>query len=485
MRKPLILSVTLGLLALSCSRDSGNSYDIGYRMAFEPSGHYIDVQMRYIPSGRAKGTVTFRMPVWAPGYYTVIDYPKYLTGFDARTSSGEKLKWEKSGKDGWVVQKADTVVIEYKVFADAFSVADSRVTEESAFVAPNGVFMYVDVDHPVTLAIDLPEGWEKVSTSLECKDGIYSAPDFDVLYDSPILAGNHLTEYRELDGETYEFAVLTPEGFEESHIADDFLAGVKEAVKIFGDTPYDSYHLLLLGKGYGGLEHQSSQADYTSGTWNFETRDRYLSELRFLTHEYFHNYNVKAIRPVELGPFDYSREVFTPLLWFSEGITCYYESVLLERAGVETEEEHLAFLARYIKETESTEGRKHMSLRQSSYDIWLNFFNRSSNSSDVTISYYVKGPVIGLLTDAWIQASSGGTKSLDDLMNLLYRRYYKEKGRGFTEEEFWASVEEVAGKEAGGIRRYVDTTEEIDYDSILEPAGYHLDRDSWELTRRN
>ena len=485
MNKSLCLSVVLGLLTLSCSRPSESRYGIDYRIAFEPSDHYIDVCMRYVPSGRAKGSVTFKMPVWAPGYYTILDYPKYLTGFEATDANGGVLEWKKSGKDSWIVTKADTVIVKYKVFADAFSVAESRVTEESAFVAPNGVFMYVDVDHPVTLAIDLPEGWSKISTALKSENGIYVAEDFDVLYDSPILAGNQYTEFHELDGRTYEFAVLTPQGFEDSHIADDFLAGVKEAVRIFGDTPYESYHLLLLGRGPGGLEHQSSQADYTSGTWEFDTREQYLSNLRFITHEYFHNYNVKAIRPVELGPFDYGREVFTPLLWFSEGITCYYESLLLARAGVETEEEHLDYLARFIRETENTEGRKQMSLRRSSYDIWLNFFNRSSNASDVTISYYIKGPVAGFLMDAWIQVSSGGKKNLDDFMNLLYWRYYKEKDRGFSEDEFWASLKEVTGADPVQIRRYVDTVEEIDYDSILEPAGYHLDKDTWKLTRKH
>ena len=237
-----------------------------------------------------------------------------------------------------------------------------------------------------------------------------------------------------------------------------------------------------MARGPGGLEHQSSQACYTAGHWDFETRGSYLSELRFLTHEYFHCYNVKAIRPIELGPFDYDKEVFTPLLWFSEGITCYYESLILEKAGVETKQEHLDFIARYIKETEMTEGRRHMSLRQSSYDIWLNFFNRSANSSDKTISYYVKGPVVGFLMDLKIQTLSGGAKSLDDLMNLLYWRYFKEKGRGFTEEEFWSSAEEIAGGSMEQVRRYVDTTDEIDYESILEPAGLHLDRESWTLT---
>ena len=467
---------------VSCSKKHDTPYDISYSISFEPEEHYINVKMLYAPLKPGKEKVTLKMPVWAPGYYIIMDYPKYLSDFEVYDTSGKPVKWEKSGKNNWVVDHTDTLDIRYRIFADAMSVADSRVTSEGAFVAPNGVFLYKDTDHPVSVAISLPEGWEKISTSLKFNDGAYQAADFDVLYDSPFLIGNHLTLFEEQDGVIYEFAVQTPQGFEESPISKDFLAGVREAVKIFGDTPYESYHLLLLGQGPGGLEHQSSQADYTAGSWDFKTRESYLSMLRFISHEYFHCYNVKAIRTVELGPFDYDKEVYTPLLWFSEGITCYYESVILERAGAETFQEHLDFLAGYIKDTENTEGRKHMSMRQSSYDIWLNFFNRSANSSETTISYYVKGPVIGFLMDLQIQTISGGTKSLDDLMNLLYWRYYKEKGRGFTEEEFWAAAEEVAGGSLEQIRRYVDTTEEIDYDSILEPAGFHLDKETWTLT---
>ena len=481
MKHPVLLLMASLVILASCSKERCTPYDISYRISFEPEKHYIDVRMHYAPSKPAKDKVTFKMPVWAPGYYLIMDYPKYLSDFEVNDASGKPVRWEKSGKNSWIIDRTDTLDIHYRVFADAMSVADSRVTSEGAFVAPNGVFLYEDIDHPVSVSVDLPDGWEKISTSLPLRGGAYAAVDFDVLYDSPFLIGNHLTRFFEQDGIVYEFAVQSAKGFDESPIAKDFLAGVREAVKIFGDTPYESYHLLLLGRGPGGLEHQSSQADYTSGSWDFNTRESYLSTLRFISHEYFHCYNVKAVRPVELGPFDYDKEVYTPLLWFSEGITCYYESVILERAGAETFQEHLDFLSGYIKDTQNTEGRKHMSLRQSSYDIWLNFFNRSANSSETTISYYVKGPVIGFLMDLRIRTLSGGTKSLDDLMNLLYWRYYKGEGRGFTEEEFWASAEEVAGGSLEQIRRYVDTTEEIDYDSILEPAGFHLDKETWTL----
>lgn len=490
----------VGLLLASCAGKDQNqaiSYEISYNVSFDIPSKYLDVEMTYIPSGvttgsknaagsgeSAAGDVLFKLPAWAPGYYQIMDYAKNLSDFSATDSKGNALKWDKVGKNGWKVETADTVKVSYRVFADARSVAECRLEEGVAFLPGNGVFMYVDgdVQHSVDISFTMPSNWSKISTSLKSEGGRYHAPDFDVLYDSPFLLGNQYTEFIEHGGHTYEFAVETPQGFAESPIKEDFLKAVDQAVAIFGETAYDSYHLLLLGAGGGGLEHQSSQADYTAGHWDFATRGEYLRELLFLTHEYFHNYNVKAIRPIELGPFDYDRENFTTGLWISEGVTCFYESVLLERAGIISDEENLKYLSEYIQDTQSTEGRNHMSMRTSSYDIWLNFFNHNANASQTTISYYVKGPVIGLLLDCQIRTMTAGAKSLDDLMNTLYWKYYKN-GRGFTEEEFWSDAESVAGGSLSIIRHYVDTTDEIDYDAILNPAGLTLDHGTWSLAR--
>ena len=203
--------------------------------------------------------------------------------------------------------------------------------------------------------------------------------------------------------------------------------------------------------------------------------------MAFTTHEYFHLYNVKAIRPIELGPFDYDKEVHTPTLWIGEGFTVYYETQLLLRAGIIDKEYLLTDLSGYIRDTETTEGHRHMSLRQSSYDIWLNFFNRAANGNDVRISYYIKGPVMGLLFDIRLRELTQGKKSLDDLMRLLYNRYYLKENRGFTEEEFWTSAEEIAGAPLPLLRKYVDTTVEIDYDKMLAPAGLRLNKSTWKL----
>lgn len=479
------LFLLCALLLTSCAKQHlSNDFQISYLLSFDVPEKYIDVEMTYIPGSAATtGDVTFKMPVWAPGYYLILDYPKNVSDFKATGSDGKALKWEKAGKTGWKVEASDTVHVSYRVFADEHSVAECRVEEGVAFVPGNGVFMYVDgaVQHPVNVAFNLPEAWTKITTSLELRDGQYYAPDFDVLYDSPFLLGNQYTETISHAGHDYEFAVETPQGFEESPMKEDILKAIDQAVAIFGDVPYDSYHFLLLGRGGGGLEHQSSQADYTAGHWDFSSRMEYLDMLLFLTHEYFHNYNVKAIRPIELGPFDYDKENYTTGLWFSEGITCYYESVLLERAGIISSEENLRFLSSYIRSTQNTEGRNHMSMRTSSYDIWLNFFNHNANAAATTISYYVKGPVVGLLLDCKIRSLSNGERSLDDLMHNLYWNCYKA-GTGFTEEGFWKEAEAVAGGSLADVRRYVDTADEIDYDSILNPAGLKLDHETWSLS---
>lgn len=486
MKKILLISLTFCLLLVSCKKADDFDYDISYEVSFNIPEKYLDVDMTYIPtSGTCPDEITFKLPVWAPGYYIIVDYPKYLLDFEAMDGTGSPLKWDKVGKNGWKVQAADTIHVKYHIYANFRSVAECRLEEECAFIPGNGVYMHVDGDiqHPVSVRFNKPDSWKQISTSLKEKDGLYYAPDFDVLYDSPVLLGNQLVKKVEHGGRLYEFAVETPQGFEESPIVDDFLKAVDQAVAIFGDTAYESYHLLLLGAGGGGLEHQSSQADYTAGHWDFSSRKEYLSELLFLTHEYFHNYNVKAIRPIELGPFDYDKENFTTGLWISEGITCYYESYLLLKAGIITEDEHLAYISEYIQDTQNTPGRLHMSMKQSSYDIWLNFFNRNANAHDTTISYYVKGPVIGFLLDTQIRNMTGGQKSLDDLMHLLYWKFYKEAGRGFTEEEFWACAEEIAGGDLDCVKHYVDTTDEIDYDYFLEPAGIKLKAETWTLSK--
>ena len=203
--------------------------------------------------------------------------------------------------------------------------------------------------------------------------------------------------------------------------------------------------------------------------------------LAFVAHEYFHLYNVKCIRPAELWPLDYDHEAITPMLWVSEGLTCYYEFRLLRNAGITTPDEALQLISTYFSLYAPYEGQHHQSLRQCSYDIWLNFMNPDDNTRDVRINYYFKGPVIGLLLDIDIRRKTQQQKSLDDVMRLLYQRYYHELQRGFTEEEFWSACAEVAGQPLTEVRHLVDTTDGIPYDDYLTDAGLRIDTTSWAI----
>ena len=484
--------ICFSFLLLFCLSLQARDYRLEYTLSFDTAAHYINVRLNFIPrQPLGKEPVLFKMPVWAPGYYVIVDFPKYLTDFHASSANGVSTTWRKEGKNGWIVnaQGADTLQLSYRIYANARSVAECRVERNLAFVAPNGVFMYVDgdINHAADIRFLMPEGWKNISTGLpRVGTNTFCSETFDQLYDCPLLLGNHYTLRFEHEGHPYEFALETPDGFEESSMLNDFCRMVSATTRLMGDVPYSNYCLIHLGQGGGGLEHSNSQACYTEGTFRFPSREEYLNYMGFVTHEYFHLYNVKSIRPIELGPFDYDCEVFTPMLWVSEGFTVYYETQLMLRAGIVDSNFLLNELGGYIRNIETTTGQQHMSLRQSSYDIWLNFFNRAENGPDVRISYYIKGPVIGLMFDALLRSQTKGERSLDDLMRLLYRRYFRELGRGFTEEEFWQCVKEVAGSNGHDValrlRRMVDTTESIGYDSLLAPVGLQVDHQSWTLS---
>lgn len=483
-------TILLLLLAVTTFQASAQtSPSMHYTVSLDTIGKYLNVELNYTSPA---SDILLKMPVWAPGYYMILNYPKHLCDFTATDSHGTPLRWQKEGKNGWrITMPADCkAIIKYRIFADEYDVASSRIDNASAFIAPNGVFMYTDLQkyQPVTVTYQVPSNWKSVSTGLiphQDQPYTYTASNFDILYDSPLLMGNHLVKKFSHEGHDYELALETPDGFEESGFEDAFRKIVSTATSIMQDVPYSNYTLIHMRKGPGGLEHINSQACYTEGTFRFPDHMEWLNYLAFTAHEYFHLYNVKTIRPIELGPFDYDREVFTPLLWFSEGVTCYYEAQILYRAGIATKKEMLELISKYMRMDERHEGHHHQSLRQTSYDIWLNFLNEDANSRDVTINYYFRGPVLGLIMDIEIQRLSQGERSLDDLMRLLYNRYHKQQGRGFTEEEFWASVDEVAGASMAHIRHLVDNPVDIDYEKYLTPAGLKIDRSTWTISPSN
>jgi predicted metalloprotease with PDZ domain len=230
-----------------------------------------------------------------------------------------------------------------------------------------------------------------------------------------------------------------------------------------------------MNRGMGGLEHLNSMAVFTN-TSTFGQDEGYDRWLSFVAHEFFHLYNVKRIRPIALGPFDYDKENYTNMLWFSEGITVYYEYLVLNRAGLMDRNKVFKELGSVIGSYENIPGHLFQSATESSFDTWIQFFNRSENASNTTISYYDKGCAIGLLLDLKIRYESKNQKSLEDVMRTLYQVYYKDKNRGFTDKEFREVCEKAAGVKLDEIFEiYLPTVKDIDYQKYLEYAGLSID----------
>ncbi|MEL1253561.1 hypothetical protein AAEO57_07240 [Flavobacterium sp. DGU38] len=471
-------------IAISCKTGSKTvnaeikqNYSVSFK---DPESHYLEVVLDF-DQLKTKQT-NLVLPVWTPGYYLILDTPRYIVDFDVTDVNGSKIKWSKKSKNCWVVENGENakITVKYRVFANKKSVAESYVDSEKAFLMPNTIFMHVEnlLENPVKLTVNPYKNWKKVSTGLKPinESGFtFTAKNVDIFYDSPIYLGNQKVINFEHEGKSYSLGITTPQGLNEEKFTSDLKKIMTATTAIMKKVPYDYYSYIMMEAGGGGLEHWNSQAIFTNGTFDFKSDEEYTDFLNFVTHEYFHLYNVKAIRPIELGPFDYNKENYTSMLWVSEGFTVYYEYIIMMKAGLLNGNEALKYITESIKRYENIEGNKHMSLARSSFDIWLNFFNRESNAQQTTISYYNKGPIIGFLLDLEIRNNTQNQKSLDDVMRFLYNEYYEKKGRGFTEAEFWQVAEQIAGKSLVEIKDYVNTTTEIDYPKYLNYAGLQID----------
>ena len=456
------------------------------KMAFtvsmgEPNEHLFHVVFR---CEDLKGqTQDFKMPAWTPGYYGIFNFAKNVQNFQAADADGKPLKWEKTKDNTWQVQSnnASVITASYDVRAATQFVAQSYLDKSRAYIVPTSVFLHVAglVRHPVTVEIMPYPKWNRIATGLESVQGkpnTYQAEDFDVLYDSPLLVGNleELPSF-EINGIPHYFLGYKVGNFDHKLFMENLKAAVEAGTKIIGDIPYKHYTFIAIGPGQGGLEHLNSTSfSFDGGEMDNKGMDR---DLAFLSHEYFHNYNVKRIRPIALGPFDYDKANLTNMLWVSEGFTVYYEYLMLARAGLMTQEKVLDGMRKCIAAYENNTGHLFQSATQSSYDSWTQgpFGGGSGKGVRKTISYYDKGAALGMLLDFKIRHVTQNKKSLDDVMRTLYREFYKDKQRGFTDQEFQDVCERIAGCPLQEIFEYASTVKDVDYPKYLGYAGLALE----------
>jgi predicted metalloprotease with PDZ domain len=476
----IALMVALAALSTPLTADAQprmSSEPITYTLRFPaPETHYVEVEAS-VPAGQP--AIELMMAVWTPGSYLVREYERHVEGVAATGPDGAALAVTKTQKNRWRIDAkgAPRVTVTYKVYGREMSVRTNWI--EARFALLNGAPTFLTLAEkgaarPHVVALSLPAAWKTSVTSLAPVEGDahrYRAASYDELVDSPIIVGNPTVHHFEVGGKPH---VLVDEGeagvFDGKRAAADLAKIVAEAERLWGSLPYERYVFInVLSEASGGLEHKNSTVLMAS-RWATSTRRAYVSWLTLAAHEHFHAWNVKRLRPIELGPFDYERENPTTSLWLAEGFTAYYEHVLVRRAGLTADNELIDGVGADIRELQTTPGRLAQPVTTASADAWIKYYRPDENSPNTAISYYTKGAVIAFVLDAKIRQATNGARSLDDVMRLAYSRYSGAKG--FTEADFKGVVHEVAGRDFGAWWTSVlQTTDELKYDEALDWFG--------------
>jgi predicted metalloprotease with PDZ domain len=458
---------------------------IRYTLRFPaPHTHYLEVEAVFPTGGRPQ--IELFMAVWTPGSYLVREYERHVENVAARGPAAAPLAVRKSTKNRWLVQTggAPTVTVTYRVYGREMTVRNNWV--EAGFAMLNGAPTFISLvggtERAHDVHIEMPAGWKTSATALMPVAGTphaYRADSFDTLVDSPIVLGNSVIREFTVAGKRHALALEgDPSFFDVDRAVADVQKIVEAGGRVMGgryDYPH-YYFLNLITEAGGGLEHKNSFLGM-AGRFTTRTHRAYLDWLGLLAHEYFHNWNVKRLRPIELGPFDYEKEVFTKGLWVAEGFTDYYAGILVRRAGLSTVEEYLDELTTQIEAVQNTPGRLVTPVDMASFDTWIKQYRPDENTANTTVNYYPKGAVLAFLLDARIRRATNDSKSLDDAMRLAYERHSGE--RGYTMEQFYRAMSEPAARVPGGIdtdlsqwlARAVETTEELDYKDALDWFG--------------
>lgn len=475
---PLILLIMAISSKLEAQTTSSISFDVSF---IEPQAHYAEVKMTV--KGIEREYIDIKMPVWTPGSYLVREYSKNVESVSAVDAEGKNIDVKKISKNTWRVfsKKKKEIQFSYRLYGFEVSVRTNYIDDAHAFLSPAATFMYVDgyLNHPSTVTIHPHKNWSKVSTGLDAVEGkayTYYAPDFDILFDTPIEVGNQEVFTFEASGVLHEVAMVNAaNNYDVKKLIADFTKIIEEETRIWGVNPNKRYVFIVhhFKSGGGGLEHLNSTV--LGASRNTYTNPRaYSSYLGLVAHEYFHLWLVKRLRPIELGPFDYDNENYTTGLWIMEGFTSYYDNLILRRTGLVDERAYLQLLQSDFDAVENKPGNKVQPVALASMDAWIKYYRPDENSNNTSISYYNKGALLAMLMDVKIIAETKGKYNLDHVLKAAYEEFYVKKQRGFEEPEFEAIIKKVTGIDVSEIFRMAHTTETIDYNYYLNKVGFAL-----------
>lgn len=472
-----VLAVVSNLLLGSTMGFTQESMEYRVKVG-DPASKLYEVEAT-LPAGG--DTTLVSLPAWTPGHYEMENYVRYVRSFQASGSDGAALRWDKLDPDTWRIfsHASDRIRVTLEFYADTLNLSGSLLKRDFGYFNGTNLFVYPEghYEYPARVSFELPEGW-RVATELADGDepGVFLAEDYHELVDNPTFLGNFAIDSVRVDARWIRMAVYPARYFEDEpggarERALEAMARIARSTnELFGEPPYDRYTTFVYLEESaltfaGGLEHSDSHLDILPAA-TFEHPKFTFRQFfyRLLSHEYYHAWNVKRIRPVDLWPYEYDRQQSTPLLWVAEGITDYYAHIILTRAGLWGENEFLHAVRNWIISVEGQSAGR--AVEDASVDTWIEprFGDR--------YMYYDKGAVLGLLLDIEIRAATQERHSLDDIMRALYDEYYLQN-RGFDTEVFLTYLGGFIGEDAARsfYRDYIDGRDPLPYRDVLAAAG--------------
>jgi predicted metalloprotease with PDZ domain len=508
--KQTVIAASLLLLLAFVAHAQDQPLKLNYRLAMsQPSSHLFEVTIEVeAPQSWTAESLDFQMPKWSPGRYAVFDFAKNVQQFQARggicpaANLGCTLPdfpVTRLDEQTWRVSMRNThsATITYKVYGNDLSGTFSQLDSRHANFNGGNLFMYVVNHKPdaVSLTIDPPSGWRIVNGRMERRDQHeWHFPNWDIMIDTPTeVAPDWTDDTFTVDGKQYHVVVhsLGKEGGKRPALVNGIEKIVRAETAMWGPPEFDSYTFLIHfandGHSNDGMEHLTSTQIILTGA--LADSGQLEEALETASHEFFHVWNVKRLRPIELGPWDFTRPAHTRGLWIAEGITNYYGHLMQRRAGLWDDTKFYRELTNQIDDVDNSPGSKLMSAEDSSLSApYIDDAPKAqeTNLENTSISYYPKGEIIGVVLDLMMRGKTKGKASLDDVMRKMYREFYLEspnasyylRGRGYQDEDFFRVASEVAGEDLSDFfKRYVSSVETPPYELAFAQVGLKFIRE--------
>ncbi len=452
---------------------------ITYKLSMpDPANHILKVELNY--SGIKENFIDFKLPVWRPGRYMILDFSSGVISFKAISPDSKELSWKKIDKSTWQVKtkSLNEVKIEYEVYANEFELRTRGLDKEHAFIDGTSVFMYTDKykNHPLTLKVEQYKDWH-VTTGLEnFKDNNFEfiAPNYDYFVDCPLEIGTQEDIEFNVEGKKHIVSIFGNPKINKDTLISDFTKIIKNEYGFWGYFPYEKYVFIIhcTPESGGGTEHINSSVNDIRPSV-FENESSYKGFFRLIAHEFFHTWNVKQLRPKGLTPYDYSKENYTEELWIAEGSTSYYDGLIVLRAGMASVDDFYNEITRSVEGDRRRPGNKIQSLAESGFDAWVKFWKNTPGKYDVETDYYGKGANVSLLLDLEIRERTNNKFSLDDVFRAMIHKY--PLSVGYTNLDFLNMCNTISGSNFKlFFEDYVFGVKPLDWENGLSYAGLEL-----------